>query len=783
MEKYNLNETIAVDFGTCNSCIAYWNQDHVDIVSQPGAKNHLFPTCIQIDAEGLRFGHDAFRYKGTRPNVVYEIKRIIGRSYSDPVTQECKKNWKFKLTNVEDDPEMSDKPFVSIPFQEEDGLKDYLYTAEDIYSQIIYYFKQTAEEALGREIKNVVVTVPAYFTSIQKEATRESFCSCDLEVIDVVNEPTAAAIAYCNCVQITNETVFVYDLGGGTFDVTILRVKQNDYEVLGTGGDSKLGGMDFTNCVVELITEKINEYTGDYSFDYSKYYSKLYNVAEKAKIDLSESEYTTIQVDDINDDWDGIEIEITLDEFNMRCQDLFTRTRNKVEECLRQAHLSPNDINRVILIGGSSRMKQIEEMLGEMFNTQPIMRNINPDEAVAEGALIYAAIRMGVQPSANNVNPYDKPIRNQMVATPSLSLYSAFENSELNRATGLSIPPAPPIPEVTSVPKPIELTYASQQQPSIVSNNPAEQYQYQSNNNGYPPMNNSPSTGDIVIDDCATISSDNIILDNIESSQIVNIPPKFDGTQSFYPPQSIVDPVASHLLNTLSSQSDSLTPSIHITDRTRKSFVMQQPHDTCIVLFASGDPIPDKRFYTFETIEDYASYININIAEGNEPVFSQNEMYARIKISNIPMLPRGQVQVSFEIFVDNAGIASFKARTIGNHLCPSKEATVNIINPLRVNEQNVAQIRQKREDMNSQIEENNLKKERSNFYKQFIKYREKMEEQRDSPMYSQLKKVEDEMNNRLVDQNHTSKDFIKWREELIAQLVKCGYSRQEIICD
>ena len=236
-------------------------------------------------------------------------------------------------------------------------------------------------------------------------------------------------------------------------------------------------------------------------------------------------------------------------------------------------------------------------------------------------------------------------------------------------------------------------------------------------------------------------------------------------------------------MNTLSSQSDSLTPSIHITDRTRKSFVMQQPHDTCIVLFASGDPIPDKRFYTFETIEDYASYININIAEGNEPVFSQNEMYARIKISNIPMLPRGQVQVSFEIFVDNAGIASFKARTIGNHLCPSKEATVNIINPLRVNEQNVAQIRQKREDMNSQIEENNLKKERSNFYKQFIKYREKMEEQRDSPMYSQLKKVEDEMNNRLVDQNHTSKDFIKWREELIAQLVKCGYSRQEIICD
>ena len=779
MEKYNLNETIAVDFGTCNSCIAYWNQDHVDIVSQPGAKNHLFPTCIQIDSEGLKFGHDAFRYKGKKQNVVYEIKRIIGRSYSDPVTQECKRNWKFKLTNVEDDPETRDKPFISIPFQEE----DYLYTAEDIYSQIIYYFKQTAEETLGREIKNVVVTVPAYFTSIQKEATRESFCSCDLEVIDVVNEPTAAAIAYCNCVQITNETVFVYDLGGGTFDVTILRVKQNDYQVLGTGGDSKLGGMDFTNCVVELLEEKINELTGDYAFDYSNYLSKLYNKAEEAKIELSSSDITTVQVDDVNEKWEDIEIEITLDEFNMRCQDLFTRTRNKVEECLQQAHLTPNDINRVILIGGSSRMKQIEEMLGDMFNTQPIMRNINPDEAVAEGALVYAAIKMGINPSSNNVNPYEKPIRNPVVATPSLSIYSAAENASLMRATDLSMPPAPPIPEITSVPKPIDLTYVSQQQPSVVSYNPVEQYQNQTNN-GYPFMNNNASSEHVIDDDRNSIISDNLVIDNLESSQVVNIPTLTEQMgESFYPSQSIVDPVASHLLNTLSSQSDSLTPSIHITDRTRKSFVMQQPHDTCIVLFASGDPIPDKRFYTFETIEDYACYININIAEGNEPYFSQNEMYARIKISNIPMLPRGQVQVSFEISVDNAGIASFKARTIGNQLCPSKEATVNIINPLRVNEQNVAQIRQKREDMNSQIEENNLKKERSNFHKQFLKFREKMKEQQNSPMYNQLKRVDEEMTQHLNEQHHTSRDFIKWREDLIAYLVKCGYSRQEIICD
>lgn len=720
MSEFDINKTIGIDLGTCNSCIAYWDHDHVEIVKPLQGQNNLFPTCLEVRDDGMVFGHDAAKNIRKKKNVVYEIKRIIGRSYSDRVTQECVRNWFFKV--IRDDE--TDKPMISIPVNDE----EYGYLPEDIYSQIIWHFKDYSEQYLNREITNVVVTVPAYFNNLQKEATRDSIISCDLNVIDLLNEPTAAAIAYCNQEQIINETVFVYDLGGGTFDVTILRVSDRMYEVLGCGGDSKLGGIDFTNHTADIIKEKISECEPGFNFE--KHSMKINTIAEEVKVSLSKDEYATIELSEFDDNYDG-EIEISREEFNQRCSELFTRTRDKVNECLSQAGIYPEQIDRVILIGGSSRIFTIDSMLKDMFRNKPVMKNINPDEAVAKGALLYAAMIAGVD---------TQPVASFPQAPIDLNLDSAVSEA---MASAYDVNPIPPPPAIEdTIPLQQHIDY-----PGSVSNET--------------PMPPPPGMYDIPHLQPSTAMP----VSNIEDTD-------FPNSMASLP---VMPPVNESILNDdiRESQID-----VVLKENLRKSFVMQQPGDTFIPLFKKGEPIPGQRHFVFETLDDYASAIYINIAEGNEARFSDNDLYARIQIADIPQKPKGEVQVELLMDVDKVGMATFTARTLGEG---SKEAVVNLINPMRISEQNVENMREKRERTYAMQEGNAAKKEKDKFIIRFGDYKRCLSKLTASPYYEEYRRKEEEMQRIAYDdQVYSSEQYRDWIISMEDILLNNGIKRTEL---
>ena len=378
-----------IDLGTSNSCIGVIRDDRVCIV-QDTAGSRVTPSVVAFTRNGMRYGEAAKRYRRSGdPNVVYEVKRIIGKKYSSSEVQDEIHNWNFKVI-----PTVDDNPRIPITI---DDVTKY-YCPEAISAKLISYLVEMAKKATDGIINEIVITCPAYFSEKQRRATRDAGEIAGYEVVTVLNEPAAAAIAYGFEHKGIDQTILVYDLGGGTFDVTILKISEDRDEVLGYSGDSHCGGVDLDRIMASLIQERLADQNIDFSIPRNQ--EKVRDAAEQAKIMLS-----SLKEVDIGDCYDGITggITITRNEFEGRCMSIFNKTITMVTKLMQELNLSPDKIDKVVLIGGSSKIPIIYERLGKIFGKEKISKEINPDEAVAKGATLYAYTRNRLRGSSELV--------------------------------------------------------------------------------------------------------------------------------------------------------------------------------------------------------------------------------------------------------------------------------------------------------------------------------------------------------------------------------------------
>lgn len=319
-------------------------------------------------------------------NTVYDAKRLLGRKFDDTTVKSDVKHFQFKVVSK------NNSPFVQVCFKNEEKC----FSPEEISSMILTKMKETAEAYLGKEVKHAVITVPAYFNDAQRQATKDAGVISGLNVLRIINEPTAAAIAYGLEKKSGGEqNILIYDLGGGTFDVSLLTIDDGIFEVKATAGDTHLGGEDFDNRLVSFVIEEfIKKHKKDPSGN-SRALRRIRSACERAKRTLSSATQTTIEVDSC---FEGIDFctNITRAKFEELCNDMFKKTIEPVDKVLRDAKMSKGDVNEIVLVGGSTRIPKIQQLLQDFFNGKELNKSINPDEAVAYGAAVQAAILAGV---------------------------------------------------------------------------------------------------------------------------------------------------------------------------------------------------------------------------------------------------------------------------------------------------------------------------------------------------------------------------------------------------
>ena len=377
---------IGIDLGTTYTCAAVMRNNKIEVIQNSQGKR-LTPSCVSFKGNERHIG-DAAKLKSVSnlKNTIYSIKRIIGRNYSDEIVQKDIKLWPFKI--IKDS--SKDKPLIEVEYK---GKKEKYYP-QQISAMVLGYVKKYAEDFVGEEVKKVVITVPAYFNEAQKKATKEAGEIAGLEVIRILNEPTAAAIAYgfdINNKLNEKKNILVFDLGGGTYDVSILQLEKNKFNVLSINGDTHLGGDDFDNKLVEYCMKLFKDETGIDISNNQKALTKLKNECQKCKEQLSIVNEVDFDIDSLAENKD-FNTKILVSDFENICKDLFKKLIPPIKEALNDANLKKEDINEIILVGGSSRIPKIQKMLSEFFNNKKLNKTVNPDEIVAAGAAMQASI-------------------------------------------------------------------------------------------------------------------------------------------------------------------------------------------------------------------------------------------------------------------------------------------------------------------------------------------------------------------------------------------------------
>lgn len=373
---------IGIDLGTTYSCVGVWQNDAVEIIANDQG-NRTTPSYVAFTETERLVGDAAKSQAAMNPeNTVFDAKRLIGRKFSDPVTQADMKHWPFKVICGP-----NDKPLIEVMYKGEKKQ----FAAEEISSMVLIKMKETAEAYLGKEVKNAVITVPAYFNDSQRQATKDAGTISGLNVLRIINEPTAAAIAYGLDKKEGERNILIFDLGGGTFDVSLLTIEEGIFEVKATAGDTHLGGEDFDNRLVDYFME---EFKKKHKKDMSKNERakrRLRTACERAKRTLSSSQQAFIEIDGL---FEGVDFtsSITRARFEDLCMDYFKSTLEPVEKVLRDAKMSKGQIHEVVLVGGSTRIPKVQQLLSDFFNGKQLNKSINPDEAVAFGATVQAAI-------------------------------------------------------------------------------------------------------------------------------------------------------------------------------------------------------------------------------------------------------------------------------------------------------------------------------------------------------------------------------------------------------
>ncbi|KAI9298496.1 heat shock protein HSS1 [Neoconidiobolus thromboides FSU 785] len=379
------SRAIGIDLGTTYSCVGVWQNDRCEIIANDQG-NRTTPSYVAFTDSERLIGDAAKNQVAMNPyNTVFDAKRLIGRRFDEPEVQSDMKHWPFKVIDK------STKPIIQVEYKGETKQ----FTPEEISSMVLIKMRETAEAYLGTTVTDAVVTVPAYFNDSQRQATKDAGAIAGLNVLRIINEPTAAAIAYGLDSKTTGEkNVLIFDLGGGTFDVSLLSIEDGIFEVKATAGDTHLGGEDFDNRLVNHFMQEFKRKNKKDISSNARAMRRLRTACERAKRTLSSAAQTSIEIDSL---FEGIDFytSITRARFEELCQDLFRSTVDPVEKVLRDSKIDKSAVNEIVLVGGSTRIPKIQKLVSDYFNGKEPNKSINPDEAVAYGAAVQAAILTG----------------------------------------------------------------------------------------------------------------------------------------------------------------------------------------------------------------------------------------------------------------------------------------------------------------------------------------------------------------------------------------------------
>jgi heat shock 70kDa protein 1/2/6/8 len=388
MSSSQKSYAIGIDLGTTYSCVGVWQNNRVEIIANDQG-NRTTPSYVSFNDEERLIGDGAKAVAAGNPqNTVFDAKRLIGRKFNDPIVQADMKHWPFKVVEGP-----GGKPLICVNHKGEEKR----FMAEEISAAVLQKMKATAEAYLGGTVRDAVITCPAYFNDSQRQATKDAGTIAGLNVLRVINEPTAAALAY----GLDNSTkgkgeqnIIVFDCGGGTHDVSLITIEDGIFEVKATAGDTHLGGEDFDSAIVEWAAAEFKKKTRQDIKESARALRRVRTAAERAKRILSTSNQATIEVDALMDGQD-MNITLTRAKFEQLCEDTFRRCMVPVEQVLRDAKMSKSDIQEIVMVGGSSRIPRIRQLVSDFFNGKKLNDGVHPDEAVAYGAAVQAHILSG----------------------------------------------------------------------------------------------------------------------------------------------------------------------------------------------------------------------------------------------------------------------------------------------------------------------------------------------------------------------------------------------------
>lgn len=377
---------IGIDLGTTYSAVGVFRNGAVEIIANDQG-NRTMPSYVAFTDTERLIGEGAKNQSGQNPqNTVFDAKRLIGRKFSENVIQENLKHFPYKITSG-----VSDKPTINVNYLGEEKK----FQPEEISAMVLTKMKDIAESYLGEKITDAVITVPAYFNDSQRQATKDAGAIAGLNVLRIINEPTAAALAYgIDKKGSSEQNILIVDVGGGTADYSILSIDDGVFEVKATRGDSFLGGEDFDNCLVNHFVQEFKRKNKKDISDNKRSMRRLRTSCERVKRTLSSSASASIEIDSL---YEGIDFysSITRAKFEQICDHLFKRCMEPIEKVMLDAKMDKNQINEIVMVGGTTRIPKFQSMISNYFGGKELNKSINPDEAVAYGAAIQAAILSG----------------------------------------------------------------------------------------------------------------------------------------------------------------------------------------------------------------------------------------------------------------------------------------------------------------------------------------------------------------------------------------------------
>jgi len=380
---------IGIDLGTTYSCVSVFRNGAPEVIPNEQG-NRTTPSYVAFTSDERLIGDAAKNQFALNPkNTIYDAKRFIGRKYDDPSIQSYLKKWTWPFKIVEKD----NKPCFEVEYKGEKKI----FAPEEISGMVLSKMKEIAETYLGEKVTDAVITVPAYFNDSQRQATKDAGKIAGLNVLRIINEPTASALAYGLDKKVNKETnILIFDLGGGTFDVSLLTLDDGIFEVKATNGNNFLGGEDFDKRLVDYFANEFKKKYKKDIFEDKRAMGRLKTQVERVKRTLSSQHQASLEIDSL---YDGIDFytSITRAKFEELCLDLFKQCFEPIENVLRDAKLDKKSIDEIILVGGSSRIPKVQEMLKEFFNGKELNKSVNPDEVVSVGACIQGAILAGVK--------------------------------------------------------------------------------------------------------------------------------------------------------------------------------------------------------------------------------------------------------------------------------------------------------------------------------------------------------------------------------------------------